>query len=206
MADKTCKHELNRQMQVMQARLKSLEDNVAALQETQMADIGQTCAAMIALLAEGMVTGLPTYIANQVILKIAAAMLGMSMESLQDFPGMGAVGEFTSQAGEMVDKWKEIMEALSQPMIDWRMLFFELMMAKLNIPPFLDIAEGMLAAAEAAVLAAQEALSGDPLNEELIAALTAALDMRDTIDSAAASQTNLTKCKMMSKLLGLQTA
>jgi hypothetical protein len=203
MADKTCRKELNRQLQVIQGRLKTLEDNVAGLNDGMITNIGQTCAAFAALVAEGMVNGLPTYIANQLILKLAAAALGQTTSYLQGLSS-GAAGALSAAEGAIENALEQILKILTTPIFDWQKLMFKFMLPQLNIPPFgAEFLDAAFSAAENAVAAAQAALAADPLNTQLQAALSAAIDLRDSMNLAAESMNNLTACKIATSVLGL---
>lgn len=202
MADQVCAQELNAQLQTLQGRLKALEEQVASIQEVQLTDIGQTCAGFIALISTGGVGGLPTYIANQVILQIAAAALGETAEALEGIGG--PVGDFASDIAGMADTVKELVAALiTGKLLDWESIQFELMIPYLAQLPYLGaMVTGVLDAAETALDAAEEALQLDPLNAELQAAYTAALNFRDSVNSASSAMNNLSLCKTASKLFG----
>lgn len=204
MADQGCRKELNRQLQTLQARVKSLEDNVAGLNETTITNIAQTAAGFAALVTEGMVTGLPTYIANQLILKLAAVALGMAEDALENFPGIGAAGDLMASASAIEDAIKDILKILSTPAFDWKKFQFQLMIPSLTIPPYgAMFINAALASAENLVSTAQAALAADPLNAQLQAALTQAINLRDSMSGAANAMDNLTACKIATSVLGL---
>lgn len=199
--DMGCYRELNRQLQGLQARIKSLEEQAAALEETQLTDIAQTAAALAAAVSQ-IPQALPTYIANQLILKIASAVLG---EAIGQVPGMGSAGEFLANIGDMAEMVKSIiMELMTSPILGaefWSQFQLELMIPRLTIPPFLmAVMDAALSAAQAALDAAQAALALDPLNAELQAAVQAALAFRDSINSSATSLNNVAKCYSSSAL------
>lgn len=202
-----CQRELNRGMQALQARLKSLEDQVSALEETQLTDIGQTAAALAAAVTQ-IPQALPTYIANQLILKIASAALGMAAEDLQNFPGMGAAGDLISDISDMAEMVKAlILELISTRILGdefWAQFQMEMMLSMLTIPPYLaNMIASALAAAESAIDAAQAALNADPGNADLQAALNAALTFRDNMEATAETVNRITECKIASQVLGL---
>ena len=202
-----CQRELNRGMQALQARLKSLEDQVSALEETQLTDIGQTAAALAAAVTQ-IPQALPTYIANQLILKIASAALGMAAEDLQNFPGMGAAGDLISDISDMAEMVKAlILELISTRILGdefWAQFQMEMMLSMLTIPPYLaNMIASALAAAESAIDAAQAALNADPGNADLQAALNAALTFRDNMEATAETVNRITECKIAPQVLGL---
>ncbi len=202
-----CQRELNRGMQALQARLKSLEDQVSALEETQLTDIGQTAAALAAAVTQ-IPQALPTYIANQLILKIASAALGMAAEDLQNFPGMGAAGDLIADISDMAEMVKAlILELISTRILGdefWAQFQMEMMLSMLTIPPYLaNMIASALAAAESAIDAAQAALNADPGNADLQAALNAALTFRDNMEATAETVNRITECKIASQVLGL---
>ena len=202
-----CQRELNRGMQALQARLKSLEDQVSALEETQLTDIGQTAAALAAAVTQ-IPQALPTYIANQLILIIASAALGMAAEDLQNFPGMGAAGDIIADISDMAEMVKAlILELISTRILGdefWAQFQMEMMLSMLTIPPYLaNMIASALAAAESAIDAAQAALNADPGNADLQAALNAALTFRDNMEATAETVNRITECKIASQVLGL---
>lgn len=206
MANTTCRQELNRQLQVLQSRVKQLEDNVDGLNESVVTNIAQTAAGFAALIEEGIVTGLPTYIANQLILRIAAAALDMAEEDLENFPGVGEAGELQAALSDAEDMLAKILKILCTPAFAelWKKLSFALMVPQLALPPYgAAFLNAALASAEQAVEAAAAALAADPLNAQLQAALSAAQDLRDSQADAADAMNRITSCKITSSVLGL---
>jgi hypothetical protein len=93
MSDQTCAQEMNRQFQAMQGRLKSLEKNMAATQQSLMQSL---MAIQAAFSSEGMMQAVVILLANPYVMQLIMSQLGscwseiMKIMPLADFEEMYA--------------------------------------------------------------------------------------------------------------------
>jgi len=199
-----CEKELNAQLQMLQSRVKTLEKNVAALGETQLTDIGQTVAAFMSIITTAP-EGIVTYIANQLILKLASAALGMAENKLSSMAseGGGSVGDLMADISNVQDVLEQIYEILTTPMLDWSQLQFLFSVENIRIPPFPFGAMAAIDAAIEAVAVAQAALNADPGNADLQAALAAKQSALAAMQNAQTAMNNLVNCRTLTSVIGL---